>query len=960
VTPERLREIERLFHEARERTPTERDAFLARACAHDPTLRREVESLLAQPPAGVIDATLGALVAALVTPPEPRLAPGSSIGPYRIERLLDVGGMGEVYRAHDTTLGRDVAIKILPRLFTSDAERLTRFEREARFLATLNHPHIAAIYGVVDADGVRGLVLELVEGPTLADRLIAGPLPVAEALRIAHQIAEALEAAHDKGVVHRDLKPANIKITPDGVVKVLDFGLAKAVGAGATGRETDEAPTIVSDRTTPGLILGTTAYMSPEQARGAEVTRRTDVWAFGAILFEMLTGHRPFGGVTVSDVLAAVLRATPDWNALPADTPPTITRLVRRCLERDPKARMHDIGDARLEIEDAIKALEAGPTIDRAARADRGTTGRGSSRRVLLAAAAILVIAALAAAAYFLGSRRGPAAVQEARLQMPPPNGTRFVSVPAVAPDGRQIAFVTAPNAGGPSQLWIRLLAADTAMALAGTEDASYPFWSPDSRSVAFFAGGKLKRLNLAGGGPIVIGDAALGRGGLWLDDGSIVFAPSQFTPLMRVGVAGGEPAPFTKLATDEMGHRFPQRLPDGQLLYFSVNRTPARSGTRLIAIDAPERPVNFFATSGAAQYLNGFLLFERRQALNIASILAQRMALPGGQLTGDPIEIGTTRISDTLGRYVVSVAPTGVIAYQPPPDALGQFTWMSRDGRSIETVGTPVAQLGVEFSPNGQRIATFRSGAVWALDLARPVANRVTPDSNRHPIWSPDGARIASLFQGRGINTFDLVATSVTTGAVETLLQRRVLVKPIAWTRGGRTLVWMESVERGPAVSIWMMPVADSGKAAVYLHDGAQNVEGRVSLDEKWIAYATDRSGRFEVEVQSFPTPGARHPVSIQGGGYPRWRADGRELYYLSADSHIMAVAMTPGDPPVFGSPVRLFEVKLVAHPDRGSFAEYEYDVSADGSRFLINRQIAEPVTSMTVVLNWAPPLTR
>jgi hypothetical protein len=383
------------------------------------------------------------------------------------------------------------------------------------------------------------------------------------------------------------------------------------------------------------------------------------------------------------------------------------------------------------------------------------------------------------------------------------------------------------------------------------------------------------------------------------------------------------------------------------------VNRAAEKSGTRLIAVDAPEHALSFFATRGIAEYLNGFLLFAPNGS---DTLLAQRVTLPGGQLTGDPIEIGRTRISETMGRFVVSSAPTGVIAYQRPLEALGQFTWMSRDGRAIGTIGTPAAQLGVELSPNGQQVATLRSGAIWALDLARPVPSRVTQAANRHPIWAPDGARIATLFQGRGIGTFDLVTTSVTTGAVETLLQQTVLVKPMAWSRDGQTLVFITQSPKTPERPIWMMPVSDPRKAAAYLQDGAQNLEARLSPDGKWIAYTTDRSGRFEVEVRSFPIPSARHPVSLEGGGYPRWRADGRELYYLSANSHLMAVAVTPGDPPVLGRPEPLFEVHLVAHPDRGNFAAYEYDVTADGSRFLINRQIAEPVTSMTIVLNWAP----
>ncbi len=354
MTPERLREIEELFHEARERTPAERDAFLARACAHDPTLRREVESLLAQPPAGVIDAPVGALVAGLVGPPAPRLAPGSSVGPYRIERLLASGGMGEVYRARDTTLGRDVAIKILPRHFTADPERLARFEREARMLAALNHPNIGAIYGLeAAAGGVRALVLELVEGETVADRIQRGPVTVTDALTIARQIADALDAAHEKGIIHRDLKPANIKVTPGGVVKLLDFGLAKA----ATGEL--QSPTVTVGSTQEGTILGTAAYMSPEQARGQAVDKRTDIWAFGCVLYEMLTGRLAFPGETVSDTIVAILEREPDWTALPATTPPMVARLLRRGLEKDPKRRLRDIADARAELDDALEGAKA-------------------------------------------------------------------------------------------------------------------------------------------------------------------------------------------------------------------------------------------------------------------------------------------------------------------------------------------------------------------------------------------------------------------------------------------------------------------------------------------------------------------------------------------------------------------------------------------------------------------------
>jgi Tol biopolymer transport system component len=880
------------------------------------------------------------------------LASGTKLGPYEIVALLGAGGMGEVYRARDSKLKREVALKVVPANVAGDRERLTRFQREAEVLASLNHPHIAQIYGLEQAGEISALVMELVEGEDLSRRLARGPIPVEDALAIAKQIADALENAHEQGIIHRDLKPANIMIRSDGTVKVLDFGLAKAIARTGAESAVNEAPTATA--TELGALLGTVTYMSPEQARGIDVTTRSDIWAFGVILFEMLAGRRPFNGVTQSDVLASILQTVPDWGALPPQTPLTIRRLVQRCLERDPKARVHDIGDARLEIEDAGKMLGVATQSPPGAKPlDTGFARRPVPRAALMLAA-LAALAGIVTTAYVLGTRRGPVA-EEVRLQMPPPAGTHFVSVPALSPDGRQIVFVGAPDTGGRSRLWSRRLSATDATPLAGTDDATYPFWSPDGRSVAFFADGKLKRLNVAGGGPIVVCDAPAGRGGSWLDDDSIVFAPSQFSPLMRVSSAGGVPAAFTTLADDETGHRFPQRLPRRHLVYFSPNRAPAKNGTRLISVDAPERAVNFFTGMASAEYVNDRIMFIRPETPG--SLLAQRVTLPGGQLDGEPIAVGRARISETFGRHVMSTSAAGVVAFLPPPDALGQFTWMSRDGRVLETVGTPEAHFGVELSPDRQRLATVQSSAVWTLDLARPVASRLSRVANRHPMWSPDGTRIASVYQGRGDGTFDLELTATSTGSFTPLFQQGAAnLKPVGWTRDGKMLVFIQTVDKSTARSIWTMPVNDPQKAAPYLQDAAQNLEARLSPDNKWIAYATDRSGRFEVEVQSFPTPGVRHQISLEGGGYPRWRADGRELYFLSADSRVMAVAITPGDPPAFGRPTSLFEVKLVAHPDRANFGAYEYDVNADGSRFLINRQVAEPVTSMTIIVDWTP----
>ena len=891
------------------------------------------------------------------------LIPGTRLGAYEVVAQLGVGAMGEVYRARDTQLGREVALKVLPESLVKDPDRVARFRREAQLLASLNHPHIGAIYALEEWGDVPILVLELVEGKTLAELIAArrvngtsgsqgSGLSINETLTIARQIADALEAAHEEGVVHRDLKPANIKVRPDGTVKVLDFGIAKALAREGTSTQTDTPTAMV---TRQGMLIGTVAYMSPEQTRGAGVTRRSDVWAFGVILFEMLTGTRPFDGTSESDVLAAILQTVPDWSALPPEVPSTIRRLVQRCLERDPKARLHDIGDARLEIEDAEKMLNLGATADATRMppdllADR----RHNSLRVLYWVVGLIGVAAIAAAAYVLGVR-GRSAAQEVRLQMPPPAGTHFVSAPAVSPDGRHVAFVAVPDAGGPTMLWLRSLAASAPTELAGTEDASYPFWSSDGRSLAFFSSGALKRLAVPAGGSIVICEAAAGRGGVWLDDNSIIFAPSQFSPLMRVSAAGGQPTPLTTLAEDETSHRFPQRLPGRQLLYFSANRTPAKSGTRLISLDAPERAMRFFDGISVAGYVNGFIVFVRLGTPT--SVLAQQMTLPSGELRGEPFEVGRVRSSEAFGRSAMSTAASGVIASAGEPDAIGQFTWISRDGRQVGTIGTPETQLGVELSRDGERLATVRSNNIWTLDLARPVPSRVTlRNQSVHPVWSPDGTRIASMYM-LGTGTFDLEVTETSTGNVKTLIQGSTAnMKPVGWTPDGRGLVVIQTVDKSVERAIWTIPVDDPGNASQYRRDGGQVLEARLSPDGKWIAYATDLSGRFEVEVRSFPVPGAKHPISLEGGGYPRWRADGLELYFVSPNSQIMAVGVTAGKVLAFTRPEPLFEVKLVAHPDRGNFAAYEYDVNADGTRFLVNRQVSEPSTSMTIIIGWTP----
>jgi Tol biopolymer transport system component len=861
------------------------------------------------------------------------------VGPYQVVASLGAGGMGEVYRAHDSTLGRDVAIKVVAAAVAGDPERLAGLEREARILASLNHPNIATIHGLESTKAGPALVLELVEGQTLQDRLLLGPPALSETLNWARQIADALDASHERGIVHRDLKPANIKIRPDGSVKVLDFGIAKLLDR---DRSDGAAATTITE-TAEGVLIGTPYYMSPEQARGEESTRRSDVWAFGAVLFEMLTGKRAFAGATTPDVLAAILRGSPDWDALPSGTPPVVVRLVRRCLERDPRARLRDIGDARLDLEDEERSLRAGPrpTAD-------NPTGRASRRRPwALGVLAAIALAAAGTAVYF-GLTRGGKPGPEIRLQLAPPAGTHFVNIPAaVSPDGRHIVLVAAPDGGGPATLWLRPLSAPQATELPETAGALYPFWSADSRFVGFFADGELRRVAVAGGNPIGICKAPAGRGGLWLDDDTIVFAPAADAALSRVSAAGGSPAAFTSLAQSERSHRFPQRLPGRQLLYFVSSQTFDGSGTRLVSIDEPQRQIAFLPVV-AGGYLNGFLLFSPRADV----VLAQRMTLPDGRLTGEPMEVTHTRLSETLGRTMTSTASTGVIATLGTSDSLGQLVWTSRTGVALETVGQAASQRGVELSPDGQHVATFRSNGLWTMSLSRPVATKVTERGvSRHPVWSPDGARLVSMYQGRAPGRFDVVTIAVASGAVTTEHQDTTAVRPMSWLGDGR-MVWIRNYQGDS--SIWVKPA--TSQPSVFLKDETYLGEARVSPDGRWILYSTSRSGRFEIEVRSFPESGPAYPVSVDGGGYPRWRADGRELYFLSADGHVMAAAFAPGAPPKIGALVRLFPASFPLHSDHGFFSAYEYDVSKDGSRFLVNRTVSPPEAHMTIIVNWNP----
>jgi eukaryotic-like serine/threonine-protein kinase len=634
------------------------------------------------------------------------LAAGVRLGSYDIVGLIGAGGMGEVYRARDTRLKREVALKILPESFATDPDRLARFQREAEVLASLNHPNIAAIYGLEEADGVRALVMELVEGETLADRIARGAIPIDEALSIAKQVAEALEAAHEHGVIHRDLKPANIKLRPDGTVKVLDFGLAKLTETGFGSRDSgfegargalSASPTITSPAmmTGIGVLLGTAAYMSPEQAKGRPADKRSDIWAFGCVIYEMLTGKRAFHADDVAETLAAVLRGEPDWKALPKGTPAELSRLLQECMSRDVRRRFRDIGDVLLRIDD----IHRGPGTDsidavrRARRRERFAWAIAGAGAIVGFSAGLLTWRAMTSASQPEPIEFSITAPPDTTFGGLPGGGTGVAPQIAVSPDGRRVAFVGASK--GTFKLWVRSLSSLEARELPGTEQAAFPFWSPDSRFVGFFAGGKLKKVSLDGGLPLVLCDSVGGRGGTWNQNDVIVFAPS-LSGLFRVSASGGTPAPVTKLdeRNRETGHRWPSFLPDGQHFFYTAVAGPLgsvsqASQVRIGSLDS-NNIISLFAAESAVSYSSGHLFFWRD-----GNLMAEPFNVGTLRPEGEPLPVAQRVIAEGLRYVSASVSPTGVLVYGTRrADAFTQLTWRDRSGRILGTLGEPAGFL--------------------------------------------------------------------------------------------------------------------------------------------------------------------------------------------------------------------------------------------------------------------------
>jgi eukaryotic-like serine/threonine-protein kinase len=857
--------------------------------------------------------------------------------------------MGEVYRARDAKLGRDVALKILPAPLATDPERLARFEREAHVLASLNHPHIGAIYGFEETQTVRALVLELVNGPTLAERIAQGPIPSDEALRIAGQIAGALERAHEQGIVHRDLKPANIKIAPGGDVKVLDFGLAKMLEGPAPGLS--QSPTEL--RSLPGVILGTAGYMAPEQAKGHEASQTADVWALGCVLYEMLTRRPAFTGDSVSEILSEVLKSEPDWGRLPPETPESVRRVLRRCLRKDPSRRYHDIADVRLELEDAQHDPQ--PAEPRAAAPI--TLPARNRERIAWAAVALMTAIAVVAGGLVLTRSRAPSSLPEMRLDIATPQTNSQTSF-AISPDGDKVVF--AATSDGRIKLWIRSLDGASEKAFAGTDSAASPFWSPDGRSVGFFADGKLKRVDVADGTVKELVSVAVDRGGAWAGDGTILFTRNYTSPVFRVPASGGMPVAVTQLKPEQGGHRAPSFLPDGRhFLYYSTGSSEARGVYLTQLDDGPPARRLFDADAGAVYVPPGYLLFARQETL-----FAQGFDPGHLELMGNPFPLVQRVITDG-GLAAVSASTTGPIVWRTGVggESRRQFAWFDRSGNELRRVGEVFLNgRAPSLSPDGQRVAFFREGTdgnidIWLLETERGVFSRFTFDAANDvmPAWSPDSKRLLfSSNRNGGIHNLYLKSIGAAPGSEQLFLHNNQIKQSTDWSPDGRFVVF-RSQDPKLGFDLWALPMEGSShEPFVVAQTGFDERDAQFSPDGKWIAFQSNESGRVEIYLQPFPGPGARVLVSTSGGAQVRWSRNGRELFYIALDDRLMSVPVqfsTDGQASV-GTATGLFMTR-VGGALQSNFPQ-QYMVSADGQRFLMNVIPDEVPTPLTVLLNW------
>ncbi len=888
------------------------------------------------------------------------LAPGTRLGPYEIHAKIGEGGMGEVYRATDSRLKREVAIKVLPATFTEDKERLARFEREAQLLAQLHHPNIASIFGLEESAGVRALVMELVSGPTLAERLEAGALSITESLSAALQIATALEEAHEKGIVHRDLKPQNIKASSEGKIKVLDFGLAKAMDSAsgaASAADLARSPTLVNSPTLTaahgtqlGIILGTAAYMAPEQAAGGTVDRRADIWSFGVVLYEMLTGRRLFEGETVSHVLAGVLKDAPDFSALPSGTPPRIVELVQRCLRKKPRERLQAIGDARLALEEALADPHLGEPIQPTGPAAGAPAPRLSRLPWIVAAAGIAAAALFAALWLGAGSTAAPQSPVHAALVAP--EGNRFGDTFALSPDGRRIVFEAVDQKTGARALWLRELERGESTRLEAAEGGEMPFWSPDGNQLAFFAEAKLKRLDPRGGPAQTICDAPTPRGGAWGPDGRIVFSPSFRVGLSIVPASGGAPEPLTTLdeARQEKSHRFPRFLPGGKTILFLAQT--AEGGTRndasaIEALDlASGRRTRLVAANSSPLYSPaGQLLFWRE-----GTLFAQAFDSAGLTLSGEPAAVAAPVAFTQNEHALASISDHGTLVYHR--GARGTFSslvLLDRKGLGMKVIRDRELFADFALSHDGKRLAyTFNAAGqgatdLWVQDLERDLASRLSFEEGgeNFPVWSRDD-RFLYYSSDRTNDGTIFRRASDGSGSPAEVGTTPSGVWPLAASGDGRWLA-VGSVTSATSQDILRFDLATKEITPLVATPFVDEFPA-ISPDDRLLAYASEQSGRWEVYVAALEGASGRWQISSDGGLGPVWRADGRELFYLSRPDRLMAVAVTPGEVPSFSAPYELFREPME-----------NFDAAPDGQHFVALRS-ADTATNrpLTLVTNW------
>jgi serine/threonine protein kinase/Tol biopolymer transport system component len=868
-----------------------------------------------------------------------RFPPGTRLGGYELIAEIGAGGMGEVYRARDTTLHREVAIKLVHPSFCDHPDSLLRLRREARALAALNHRHVATLHELAEFEVGCGLVMELVDGETLAEVLRKRRLSTSEVLRVGSQVAAALEAAHERGIVHRDLKPANIKITSNGDAKVLDFGLAKS------DEESTPSPATTL-ATSTGTVLGTMYYMSPEQARGAVVDRRTDIWAFGCVLFEMLSGRRPFDGPSHSDILVAVLDREPDWSALPPQTPPSLGRLVRRCLEKDTGRRLKDIGDARLELEDAIQLASSKPP-------EPGPSGPGRSWiRIVLG----FVVGAAVGGVFAAGVVRKPSAPALAQMQFSVslPEGERMATTDflalAISPDGRLVTYVT--ERGGSTQLVLRRLDSTRASPLQGTANALSPFFSPDSGWIAFFADGKLKKLPVAGGPPVVICDASTGFGGSWGPDDTIVFAPSTGSSLQRVAANGGNPTRATRLdaGRGEFSHRWPEFLPESSTIIFTVGTVGEWDEAEIVAESLETGHRTPLIKGGTHPHFlsAGHLAYTHAGAVWAVPFNSRRLAV-----TGPPVRLLEGVAASVDGAAQFGVSRTGTSVFLPSNLELRGRRLVAVERSDVTPLAAqPHAFVTPRISPDGRRMLVGiadDSEHIWVYDFGAGALTQLTFDAaNRAPIWTNDGQRITFASNRNGaMNIFSIPADG--RGAAERLTTSEYLQLPGAWSPDGSVLAF---VEQNPSTGrdIWLLrPGADRKPFA---NSNADESAPRFSPDGRWIAYVSDESGQAEVYAQSLSGTPVRHHISKGGGAEPVWRRDGRALFYR-ARGGLMVV-------PIIDTPsLRTGQAQLAFEGavEGGSFDAAGYDTMPGTDRFvMIARAVGSAPTELQLILNWAP----